>query len=191
MKYRVNFSIPDKDNVFLLDLKRLKMISVFYKNISLFCNQIDIGLRLIRKLKNIYENLKLKNMNIIAIILLTVPFVFIIIIEWLRIKERRKLYELRAELYAKALEMGQPIPNDVLTKLKKRTNPLNTGMICIAVGLGLSLFIWSISFAGFDPKGVSFFRALASVGNIPIFVGIAFIIIHFIEKKKPGSEDAK
>ena len=34
-------------------------------------------------------------MNVLGVIALTVPFVFIVIIEWLRIKERRKLYELR------------------------------------------------------------------------------------------------
>ena len=116
-----------------------------------------------------------------------IPALMIILIVWFKSNERRKRYELQADLYGKAIEKGQPIPTDWFAASKKKRNPLHTGIICIAVGIGVSLFIWLSKGA---VPGVEFSKA-ASVGIIPFFIGVAYVIIHFIEKKNAVDEDAK
>jgi hypothetical protein len=119
----------------------------------------------------------------------------IILVVWFKSNERRKRYELQADLYAKALEKGQSVPADLFAELKKKRNPLNTGIICIAVGIGISLFIWLSK--GAIPDGSGAYQAgyqigrAASLGVIPFLIGVAYLIIHFVEKKKVTSEDAK
>ena len=130
---------------------------------------------------------------ILPVLTLTMPFIFVIIILWLGIEEKRKRNQLQADLYAKALEKGQSIPADLFAEPKKKRKPLNTGIICIAAGIGISLFfwLWSVSFTQLDEIVPVVFRSVATVGIIPFLIGIAFVIIHFIEKKKDTEEDAK
>ena len=125
-----------------------------------------------------------------------VPAAFIILIVWFNSNEKRKRYQLQVELYAKALEKGQPIPDGLFVepqKPKKKRYALNTGIICIATGIGVSLFFWMISafVAQLDTNAAAVFISFTSVGIIPILIGIAFLIIHFIEKKQNKTEDAK
>jgi hypothetical protein len=131
--------------------------------------------------------------NIVPVVVLTVPFIFVIVIEWLKSVDRRKRYNLQSELYAKALEKGQDIPVDLFVEPKKKGNHLYTGIICIAVGIGLALFflLMSVSFAQIQGKAATVFRAVAAIGIIPFFVGAAFFIIHFIEKRNNNNENAK
>jgi len=127
---------------------------------------------------------------IIGIIVFVIPFIFAIIIIWLNYSGNKKRRQLQAEVYVKAIENGQPISSDLFVENKKKTNPLNTGIICIAVGIGISLFaLLMIVLGGKDMSGT--FRLIGSLGIIPFFIGIAFVIIHFMGKKKDGSEDAK
>jgi len=117
-----------------------------------------------------------------------VPAVMIILIVWFKSNEKRKRYQLQTELYAKAIEKGQPVPADWFDDSQKRRNPLNTGIICIAVGIGVALFIWLSK--GALPNANQIGRA-ASLGIIPFLIGVAYVIIHFIEKKTAAGEDAK
>jgi hypothetical protein len=48
-----------------------------------------------------------------------------------------------------------------------------------------------MSAAGLNTDASIVFKSAASVGVIPFLVGIAFFIIHFMEKKKSGSENAR
>jgi hypothetical protein len=93
-----------------------------------------------------------------------------------------KKQPIQADLYAKALEKGQPIPNDLFDSKRKR-NPLNTGIICIAVGIGIALFLWLIAEAE-DKLHVA-------LGIIPFLIGVAYLIIHFIEKKQKANDNAQ
>ena len=122
-----------------------------------------------------------------SILALTVPFVFVIIIVWLGIYEKQKRHQLQADLAAKALEKGQPIPANLFSEPKKKRNPLNIGIILIAVGVGTSLFFLLISLTGNDKEALG----ATSLGIIPFLIGMAYIIIHFIEKGKTASENAK
>ena len=152
-------------------------------------------------------------MTIIAIF--GFPVVMIIMIVWFKSKERMKRYEMQADAYAKALEKGQTVPDDLFEpaymkfakeKIKgelvfsqeMQANPLNVGIICVSVGIGISLFIWLVSvvFAQIDsarmaPEVAMYIRAGAMTGVVPFLIGVAFLIIHFISKKKGVVENAK
>jgi len=116
------------------------------------------------------------------------PIIMVILALWFKSSERRKYYQLQAELYAKAIEKGQPVPTDwFAAKPKKKHNPLNTGIILIAVGIGVSLFIWLTNDA---IEGAKMSKA-ASLGIIPFLIGVAYLLIHFIEQKKAKNENAQ
>ncbi len=112
------------------------------------------------------------------------PIIMIILIVWFRSNENRKRNQLQAELCAKAIEKGVPIPTDLLVQPKKKHNPLNTGIICIAVGIGISLFLWLAADAEDKLRG-------ASLGIIPFLIGVAYLVIHFIGKKQDVNENAQ
>ena len=117
-----------------------------------------------------------------------VPAVLVILIVWFKSNEKRKRYQLQAELYAKALEKGESVPADLFADLKKNRNPLNTGIICIAVGIGISVFLWMAS--GIE-LSVHEAGKVASLGVIPFLIGVAYVIIHFIEKKNAAGANAQ
>ena len=99
-------------------------------------------------------------------------------------------------MYAKALEKGQPIPDGLFVepqKPQKKRYALNTGIICTAAGIGISLAFWLVSVfaAQLNEIAPAVFMSFMSVGIIPILIGIAFLIIHLIEKKKAANENAK
>jgi hypothetical protein len=126
---------------------------------------------------------------------LTVPFIFVIVLIWIKSDEKRKRNQLQAELFVKALEKGQSIPADLFADMKepqKKRNPFNIGIIWTAVGIGISLFfvVIALSIAQTYEEASVVFRSFAAAGIIPFLIGIAFVIIHFIEKKKSVKEHA-
>jgi len=134
--------------------------------------------------------------DIASILSLTMPFIFVIAIVWLKNVEKQKRDQLRADLYAKAIENGQPVPADLFAESKskpKEFKPLNTGIILVAVGIGISLFFYlmSIAFSSMDQYVSNSLISVASVGVIPFLIGVAFFVIHFTEKKKAADKDAK
>ena len=134
--------------------------------------------------------------SVIAIIgVFFVPAALIVLIMWFRSNERRRRYQLQADLYAKALEKGQSVPADLFDehKIQKKGNPLNSGIICIAAGVGISLLfvLMAIGFRRIEEDAFTALTSVASVGVIPFFIGVAYLIIHFIEKKKTDDENAK
>jgi len=127
---------------------------------------------------------------LIPVITLTVPFIFAIIIIWIQSEERRKRHQLQADLYAKALDKGLPVPTDLFPQPKKRRHPhpLSVGAICIFIGAGITLALWLASIFATQIDGGEgpsmAFKLFSLTGIIPFMIGIAFVIIHFIEKTK-------
>jgi hypothetical protein len=122
-----------------------------------------------------------------------IPFVFVIAITWIKSNEKYKRRQLDAEIYFKSLEKGQPLPDSLFVEKEKREDkPLNQGIILISAGIGLMLFLWIFfsALAQTNPQAAPL-SWIASVGLIPFLIGVAFLIIHFIEKKKDGGEDTK
>src|SRR5215469_16482556 len=93
--------------------------------------------------------------DLVTITVLTVPFIFVIAITWIQHNEKNKRRRLQTDLYAKALEKGQPLPSDLFTENKpKPLKPLYNGIILVGVGIGLSLmlFLMGVSSASTDPN---------------------------------------
>lgn len=118
---------------------------------------------------------------LIPITLFTLPFIFVIVIVWTKSKENRRRDALRADLYAKAIEKGVTLPEDLLAAPKTKNNSLRTGILMIFIGLGIGLFMYLASPGALQLKG-------AAAGLIPLFIGLGFLLIHFINKKQ-GIED--
>ncbi len=114
------------------------------------------------------------------------PIIMVILIVWFKTKENGKRDRLQAELYAKAIEKGIEVPPGLFVPVKKEKKPLNTGIICISVGLGVSLFLWLVTPGYGHPA-----QSAAALGIIPFFIGLGYLIIHFIEKKKSADENVR
>jgi len=146
----------------------------------------------------------------VSIAVLTVPFIFVIIIIWLSAEEKRKRNQLQADLYAKAIEMGQSVPQDLFVKPKSGHNSLKIGFIFMTIGIGTSLAIWLMSVIRSSSPPASSKEGLLTpllelqsrmeakvifsyipLGIIPFLVGIAFVIIYFLEKKQSTNDNAK
>ena len=120
---------------------------------------------------------------IVLIGVLFVPAAMIVLIVWFKSRERGKRQKLQAELYSKALEKGHPIPENLFAEPfigKKKRNPLYIGIIFIATGIGIALFIW-LAYGSVPAVNLS---KAASFGIIPFLIGVAYVIIHFLEEGK-------
>ncbi|MDR1342633.1 MAG: DUF6249 domain-containing protein [Prevotellaceae bacterium] len=115
-----------------------------------------------------------------------VPIAAAILIVWFYLRNVRRRNELKAEIYGKAIEKGVELPADlfgITPKLKKR-NPLSSGIICIALGLGIALTFVVIGCV----KGTASAFTVAALGFIPLMLGLGFLAIHFIGKKQRGEQ---
>ncbi|RHJ86486.1 hypothetical protein DW103_02070 [Parabacteroides sp. AM08-6] len=124
------------------------------------------------------------NGNFIPVVMLVLvaPFIFAICMVLIKSNEKYRLNQLKADLYMKALEKGEPLPTNLFDNPnKKMSNSLKTAIILISIGVGISLFQLFTFASG------NLFQDM-SAGLIPLCLGIGFLIIHFIWKKQ-GIED--
>ena len=106
---------------------------------------------------------------------------------WLRDKERVRMHETLRMAY----EKGQPVPPELIEALQGNGDPVTTpmvidrsqrdlriGVVWLAVGLGL-VAVGGAFYAGLYNVGgaAETFGSFAAIGAIPIFVGIAFMIL--------------
>ncbi|MBS0360288.1 MAG: hypothetical protein JSR98_02815 [Proteobacteria bacterium] len=109
--------------------------------------------------------------------IIVVPF-------WLRSQERIRVQEtLRA-----AIENGQAMPTEALENAARnvdlRPQPssgrdLRTGIIWLGIGLGLCAFGVALGFE--EPDST---MPLVAMGAFPIFIGLAFIALSFLNRPK-------
>lgn len=103
------------------------------------------------------------------------PFVFVVTIIVIKTKSQKEESQRRYDLYTKSLEMGQTVPEHFFDEPKK-ANPasnLKKGVLCLFIGLGVL-----ISFLVIHKE-----NALI-LGIIPSFIGIGYLLVHFLEKPK-------
>jgi hypothetical protein len=127
------------------------------------------------------------------------PVILITSIVWFKSRERIKRCQLQADVYIKALESGQPVSPGWFVEPEKKSTSLQSGIICIAVGFGIALTCWFAAIiagqnllrgAEDEISAVAMiFKLLSSIGAIPFLIGVAFVIIHFFEKKKDAIKD--
>lgn len=142
-----------------------------------------------------------------VLLIFGIPAAMVVLIVWITSNNKRDRLRLKADLYAKALEKGEKIPEDLLepTYMKPlkealevrdseldnvKENSLNVGLILMGAGVGISVFIGVLSILlGQIERVVEhdihlYFRAATALGILPFLMGVAFVIIHFINKNK-------
>ena len=107
--------------------------------------------------------------------MVAIPLVFAAVIIWIAGVNKRKHDQMLADLYAKALEQGRELPPELLSSGKKKNESLKTGIILIAIGIGISLFMYFVS-----PEN-GFRRAAA--GLVPLFAGVGLVAVHIVWKR--------
>ena len=141
-------------------------------------------------------------MNVNAFLIFLTPFAVIVLLVWLKSKERITRDQTQANLYSKIIEKEQSIPSLPSSLFEKEKEPekkrrniaLKSGLICMSIGVGISLCCWIISIIASqmhahhpnmtgNDEMASAFLMFASTGIIPFMIGIAFMIIHIIEKR--------
>jgi len=111
-----------------------------------------------------------------AIVLICLlPFLFVAVIITVNVRAKNAESKRRYDLYTKSLEMGQTIPEHFFDEPKK-ANPasnLKKGILWLVVGLALL-----ISFIVLHKENGLIF------GIVPAFVGIGYLLVHFLDKPK-------
>ena len=111
-------------------------------------------------------------------LIVLLPFLFVATIIYMNVKARKEESKRKYDLYSKSLEMGQTVPEHFFDEPKK-ANPasnLKKGILWFVIGIALL-----ISFLFIGQK-----NALI-VGIVPTFVGIGYLLVHFLEKPKPDT----
>lgn len=115
------------------------------------------------------------------------PFIMVVAIvaipAWLKSRDRR---EMQATLRS-AIEKGQPLPPEVIESITKdnvkppatAARDLRTGVILLAVAVGLAILGYALSF-----NEMHAFYALSGAAAIPGMIGLAFIVLSFFNKNK-------
>lgn len=108
---------------------------------------------------------------------------------YLKSREKREMQET----LRRAIDKGQDLPAEVIDALTKdvsrnlpsRTKDIRTGIIWLAIGIGLAAFgfITGNSF-GNDWDGNHFDTGLLGIAAIPTTIGLAFIALSFFNKNK-------
>lgn len=106
---------------------------------------------------------------------------------WIKSRDRT---EMQATLRA-AIEKGQPLPAEVVEALSKDTTKLpptaardlRTGVIMVAVSLGIGLFGYAFQFVGGSEEAKASFPIMG-MGAIPGMIGLAFITLSFFNKNR-------
>jgi len=119
----------------------------------------------------------------VPIIMFLVIGAIVIVPIWLKSRER---IEMQSTLRA-AIDKGQPVPPEVIEALTRNVkvpptslSDIRTGVIWLAVGIGIGLFSY---FADFADQDVDF--PGLGIACIPAVIGLAFIVLSFFNPNKP------
>lgn len=106
------------------------------------------------------------------------PFLFVAVIIIVNVRARNAESKRRYDLYTKSLEMGQTVPEHFFQEPRK-ANPssnLKKGILWFVVGIGLLIYFL-----------IDHERDGMIVGIVPTFVGIGYLLVHFLDKPKTDS----
>jgi len=126
---------------------------------------------------NSREDMPLNGFGIVVIVIM--PFVFVLLLMWILGRERSKESIRKHDLYLKSLEMGQSLPENFFDRPQQATSSnLKKGVLWLAVGLAILVF-----FLVYHNK----FALIA--GIIPTFVGVGYLLVHFLDKPKNNEQN--
>lgn len=116
---------------------------------------------------------------VIAIVALTgiffAPFASLVLIVFFILRAQRNKQKQQIELYAKAMEVGKEVPANLF--VKPTGSLLNRGIIWAMLGVGTML-----SF------GLTMDASDAAWGIIPLCVGVAYLLMHYLGKKRENND---
>ena len=113
-----------------------------------------------------------------AIFLITItPFLFVITLVFINVRRKNAESKRKYDLYMKSLEMGQAIPEHFFDEPKEvsKASNLKRGIILLMVGISFGIYVIIE-----HKTGLPFMMAAL----IPGFVGIGYLLVHFLEKPK-------
>lgn len=122
------------------------------------------------------SDMPLNGAGIVLICLL--PFLFAAVIITLNVRAKNEESKRRYDLYTKSIEVGQTIPDHFFDEPKKANNVSNfkRGILWLAVGVAVV-----ISFLVMGQHKWLF------IGIVPTFVGIGYLLVHYLDKPKTDS----
>jgi len=117
---------------------------------------------------------------IIPLVAIPLPFLFVICIVGMKLLKDYRTRKLQQETIRLIVDKGQPIPPELMRAAepeKDRHDDRRTGLILLAVGLGLSLFFRLGCDLDEDMGSASW------IGLIPALIGLALLANRALENK--------
>ncbi|MBL8523009.1 MAG: hypothetical protein JNN20_04915 [Betaproteobacteria bacterium] len=99
------------------------------------------------------------------------PVAVVGLVLWYKSRKTRLIHETAIRL----AEKGQPVPSELFIGAEEPTSDLRRGVVLVALGLGLGVFMAQID----KPW---------SVGLIPLFMGVGYILVW---KLQPNGKNGK
>jgi hypothetical protein len=120
-----------------------------------------------------HNDMPLNGFGIVIICLM--PFLFVSLLIVVVTKAKNTESQRKYDLYTKSLEMGQTVPEHFFDEPKK-ANPssnLKKGILWFAVGFAVLIYFIIIKQ-----------NEALIVGIVPTFVGLGYLLVHFLDKPK-------
>lgn len=123
------------------------------------------------------NDIPLNGFGIVMIVLM--PFLFVIFVMIILSRIRNRESQRKYDLYMKSLEMGQTIPEHFFDEPKKTNliSNLKKGILWLSVGLALLIYVIFIHE-----------NDALILGIVPTFLGIGYLLVHYLDKPKKANE---
>ena len=155
----------EKDSILFARLSPEQLMELKRQELELESQKIEANSR---------EDMPLNGFGIVMIVML--PFLFVITIVTINVRRKNAESKRKYELYMKSLEMGQTIPEHFFDEPQTgKASNLKRGIISLMVGISFGLYV-------IIEKDTSLPFLMAAL--IPGFVGLGYLLVHFIEKPK-------
>lgn len=99
------------------------------------------------------------------------PLVLVGMILWYKARRTKMIHETALKMADK----GLPVPPELFTEPEDEAMDLRRGLVLVGLGLALSAFMYEIG----KPW---------SIGLIPLFMGIGFLVVWKMESGKPAKK---
>ena len=155
----------EKDSILFARLSPEQLMELKKQEMDLESQKIEANSR---------EDMPLSGFGIVMIVML--PFLFVITIITINVRRKNAESKRKYELYMKSLEMGQTIPEHFFDEPQAgKASNLKRGIISLMVGVAFGLYV-------IIEKNTDLPFLMAAL--IPGFVGLGYLLVHFIEKPK-------
>lgn len=109
-------------------------------------------------------------------------FGMIVLIVWLSQHFGQKKRMEAMKTLRLAIEKGQPLTPEALDSMARLSSPiadLRRGIIFVSIAAGFASFATIVGTGMQDEGGPEMMRALYGVSTFPLFIGLAFLGLHF------------